>query len=375
MEVLVMFNKIRFYVGTYTEPIKFGTGQIFIGKGEGIYLTELDLQTGYLKTIGISKDIVNPSYFVINKQNGFLYAVNELKQFEGKASGSVSSFKISRTTGELTFINMQPTGGTDPCHIEVNSQSTEIFVSNFMSGSICILPIRPDGSIGEPSQFIQHTGSSINPQRQSGPHAHSLIFSPDERYAFVPDLGLDKLMVYKTNSGSSPLAESGIPYFQTKPGAGPRHGVFNPTGKYFYLINELSCTILVLSYDSNRGGLTELQSVSSLPEGVDLTGNSCADIHITPNGEFLYGSNRGHNSLIIYGIDQQTGLLKYIGCQPCGGRIPRNFVLDPSGNFLLCANQDSDDITVFKIDQKTGLLKETSKCRIPTPVCVRPLVL
>lgn len=370
-----MTEKIRFYVGTYTELIKFGTGQLFQGKGEGIYLTELNLSTGDLKLIGLSKGIVNPSYFVINKQNGFLYAVNELKQFEGKPSGSVSSYKISKNTGELTFVNQQPTGGTDPCHIEINSEGTELFVSNFMSGSVCILPIRADGSIGESSQFIQHAGSSINPQRQSGPHAHSLIFSPDERYAFVPDLGLDKLMIYKTNSGSSPLTESEILFFQTEPGAGPRHGVFDPTGKYFYLINELSCTILVLSYDSKNGSFTELQSVSSLPEGVDLTGNSCADIHITPDGKYLYGSNRGHNSLVIYGINQQSGLLDYLGCQPCGGRIPRNFVIDPSGNYLLCANQDSDDITVFKIDQKTGLLEEITKCNISTPVCVRPLVL
>jgi 6-phosphogluconolactonase len=273
------------------------------------------------------------------------------------------------------FDNKQPTLGTDPCHIEINSKGTELFVSNFMSGSICVLPVRPDGSIGELSQFIQHTGSSINPQRQSSPHVHSLIFSPDEQYAFVPDLGLDKLMIYKTNSGSSPLTESEIPYFQTEPGAGPRHGAFNPSGEYFYLINELNCTILVLSNNKKSGGFSNLQSVSSLPEGVDVVGNSCADIHITPDGRFLYGSNRGHNSLILYGINEQSGLLEYIGCQPCGGRTPRNFVIDPSGNYLLCANQDSDDITVFKIDQKNGLLKEITKCHIPTPVCVRPLVL
>jgi 6-phosphogluconolactonase len=239
-----MPDKTLFYVGTYTELIKFGTGQLLQGKGEGIYLVELDFQTGDLKLIEIIKNTLNPSYFAINKKNIFLYAVNELKQFEGKPSGSVSSFKISKTTGELMFVNKQPTAGTDPCHIEINSKGTELFVSNFMSGSICVLPVRPDGSIGELSQFIQHTGSSINPQRQSSPHVHSLIFSPDEQYAFVPDLGLDKLMIYKTNSGSSPLTESEIPYFQTEPGAGPRHGAFNPSGEYFYLINELNCTIL-----------------------------------------------------------------------------------------------------------------------------------
>ena len=370
-----MLDKTLFYVGTYSEPIKFGTGQVVAGKGEGIYLVELDLHTGDLKLIDIFKNIANPSYLVVNKKNGYLYAVNELKQFQEKPSGSVSSFKISKNTGELTFVNKQPTEGTDPCHIVVNSKGTELFISNFMSGSVCVLPIRPDGSIGEPSQLIQHTGRSINPERQSGPHAHSLVFSADEKYAFVADLGLDMLMIYETNSGSSPLTKSSIPYFKTEPGAGPRHFTFNPSGEYCYVINEINCTILVLSYDKKNGSFLELQSVSSLPEGIGISGNSCADIHITPDGTFLYGSNRGHNSLIIYRINKKSGLLEYINCQPCGGEIPRDFAIDPSGTYLLCANQDSDDITVFTIDQITGWLKEITKCNIPTPVCVKPLVL
>ena len=370
-----MPERMLVYVGTYTDPIKFGTGQIFEGKGKGIYLLELDLLTGELKSHETFTNIVNPSYLAINKAGGFLYAVNELKEYLGKASGSVSAFTMSKATGELSFINSQPTNGTDPCHVELNQEGTKLFVSNFMSGSVAVFPIRADGSIDELSQFIQHTGSSVNPARQSGPHAHSLVFSPDKRFAFVPDLGLDKLLIYKTTDGAPALIEGDVPYFETVPGAGPRHCAFSPDGKFCYLINELDCTILALSYDAMNGSFEKLQSVSSLPEGVGISGNSCADIHITPDGEYLYGSNRGHNSLVIYGIDKATGLLAYAGSRSCGGEIPRNFAIDPTGKYLLCANQNSDDIVVFRIDPATGLLTETSRFGVPSPVCVKPLVL
>ena len=363
------------YVGTYTDPIKFGTGQIFEGKGEGIYLLELDLSSGELRPVETFMNIVNPSYLAISKKGGFLYAVNELKEFQGKPSGSVSSFKISDEDGKLTFINLQPTNGTDPCHVELNKEGTKLFVSNFMSGSVAVFPIRADGSISEISQFIQHTGSSVNPARQSGPHAHSLVFSPDEKFAFVPDLGLDKLMIYKSNDGEPALIEAGVPYFKTQPGAGPRHCAFSPSGQFCYLINELDCTILALSYNAKNGSFTELQSVSSLPEGVGISGNSCADIHITPDGAYLFGSNRGYNSLSIYKICKESGLLEYVGSQSCGGEIPRNFMIDPGGNYLLCANQNSDNIVVFRIDLATGWLTETSRFNIPSPVCVKLLVL
>ena len=219
----------------------------------------------------------------------------------------------------------------------MNKEGTKLFVSNFMSGSVSVFPIRADGSIDELSQFIQHTGSSVNPARQSGPHAHSLVFSPDERFAFVPDLGLDKLMIYKTIDGAPALVEAAVPFFKTQPGAGPRHCAFSPDGKFCYLINELDCTILALSYNEKKGSFDQLQCVSSLPEGVGITGNSCADIHITPDGAYLYGSNRGHNSLIIYKINKRSGLLEYVGFQSCGGEIPRNFAIDPTGELsVMC---------------------------------------
>jgi len=282
---------------------------------------------------------------------------------------------MSKSNGALTFINTQPTLGTDPCHVIVNAEGTHLFVSNFMSGSVAVFPINPDGSLGEACQFIQHTGSSVNPARQSGPHAHSLVFSPDGKYAFVPDLGIDKMMIYKTNAGTQPLAETALPYFKTQPGAGPRHCTFSPDGRFDYLINELGCSILVLAYDEEDGSFKEVQAVSSLPQGVNVPGNTCADVHITPDGNFLYGSNRGHNSLIIYKIDKNSGMLEFVDCPPCGGRIPRNFAIEPTGKYLLCANQDSDDIVVFNIDHETGRLSEISKINIPTPVCVKPFSL
>ena len=282
---------------------------------------------------------------------------------------------MSKTNGKLTFINSQATNGTDPCHVELNRDGNKLFVSNFMSGSVSVFPVRADGSIDELNQFIQHTGSSINHTRQSGPHAHSLIFSPDGRFAFVPDLGLDKLMIYKTFDSWPALAEAAVPFFKTQPGAGPRHCAFSPDGKFCYLINELDCTILALSYNEKKGSFVQLQCVSSLPEGVGISGNSCADIHITPDGAFLYGSNRGHNSLVIYRINKHSGLLEYIGSQSCGGEIPRNFAIDPTGKYLLCANQNSDNIVVFRIDQASGLLTETSRFNVPSPVCVKMLVL
>ena len=361
------------YVGTYTEPIRFGTGKVLIGKGEGIYLLELDLYSGKLKHLKTFSKIINPSYLAINKKSRYLYAVNELKEYCGEASGSVSAFTITKSSGALTHINTRPTGGTDPCHVEIDSAGTHIYVSNFMSGSVCVFPLDPNGSIKESSQFIQHKGKSIDPIRQAGPHAHSLVFSPDEQYAFVPDLGLDKLMIYRVDPKTHTLHEREVLSFEVKPGAGPRHCTFDAGGKFCYLINELDSTILVLSYDQQAGFFTELQCVSSLPDGYQAPGNTCADIHIAPDGRYLYGSNRGHDSVIIYKVDQKTGMLSFVDCPSCGGKTPRKFTIDPSGKFLLCANQDSDEIVVFSIEKDSGLLNGESRIAIPTPVCVKSI--
>lgn len=367
-----MSNKTLVYVGTYTEKIRFGTGQILDGKGEGIYLLELDTQKGELALQKIFKNIINPSYLALDQKKSHLYVVNELKEYQGMPSGSVSSFKVSETTGDLSYINTQPTNGTDPCYVAINPDGTSLFVANFMSGSVSVFPLKADGSIGEMSQFIQHRGKSIDSARQTGPHAHSVVFSIDGRYVFVPDLGLDKLMIYQTGQDKQALTTGEVPYFQTVPGAGPRHCLFSADGAYCYLINELDCTIDVLSYNEVEGSFQALQRVSSLPEGEVFPGNSCADIQITPDGAYLYGSNRGHNSLIIYHVHPQSGMLTYVGCQSCAGEIPRSFAIEPMGKYLICSNQDSDNVVVFEIERDTGLLTEKSQIHIPTPVCVKP---
>ena len=366
-----MAQRIIVYVGTYTCPIKFGTGEILEGKGEGIYLLELNTDTGKLTPIQTVADVLNPSYLVFNRNNSCLYAVNELKEFEGKVSGSVSGFRAGEDH-TLTYINKQDSGGSDPCFVEVNSGGTHLYVCNFMSGSVCVFSIGADGSVEPYSQLIQHEGSSVNLKRQSGPHPHSFLFSPDGKYVLVPDLGLDKVMIYQVDGETNLLSEEPVSYFSTSTGAGPRHATFDPQGRYLYLINELDCTIVALEYYPESGGLTELQTVSSLPEGFDVANNSCADIHITPDGTYLYGSNRGHDSLVCYRVEQKSGLLSYASCQLSGGKTPRNFAIDPTGRYLLCANQDSDNIVVFEINYRTGELEEKSRITIPTPVCVKP---
>ncbi len=366
-----MAQRVLVYVGTYTPPIKLGTGEILEGKGEGIYLLELNLNTGKLDQIQTVTRALNPSYFVLNSLNSCLYVVNELEELEGKVSGSISSFKVNQD-GVLTYINKQATGGSTPCFVEVNVSGTHLYVCNFMSGSVCVFPIGDDGGIEPYSQLIQHKGSSINLARQSGPHPHSFLFSPDGQYAFVPDLGSDKIIIYPVDHKTQLLDETSASCFSTSPGAGPRHATVDPEGRCLYLINELHCTILALEYHPKNGSITELQTVSSLPSGIDVSDNTGADIHITPDGAYLYGSNRGHDSLVCYRVDQKSGLLSYVNCQPSGGKTPRNFAIDPTGRYLLCANQDSDNILVFEINYHTGELREKSRIVIPTPVCVKP---
>jgi len=356
-------------------PILFGTGQILQSKGKGIYCCELDYETGKLTQIAEFTGIDNPSYLTLDGSRKFLYAVNELKDFDGKEQGAVSAFAVSDDAKSLTLLNQKGTNGTDPCHVIVNSDDTHVYVSNFMSGSVIVFPILPDGSLGDASQFIQHEGSSINPTRQTSPHAHSLIFDNTEKYAFVPDLGIDKMVTYKTDFKNGTLTPGEVPYFQTFGGAGPRHCVFTPCGKYCYLINELASSLSALAYDATTGGFTLLQTVPTVVDESFDKHNTCADVHITPDGRFLYGSNRGHDSIVIYAIDGQTGELSYVGNEPCGGRTPRNFAIEPTGKYMLVANQDTDNIVTFAIDQDKGTLKKLSEININTPVCVKPYIM
>ncbi len=362
-----MTEETLVYVGTYTHDFAQGMR----GKSEGIYVYCLDPSSGALEFRSKAIGVENPSFLAIDPQGHNLFAVNEVGEFEGKPSGTVSSFSIDLHTGQLTYLNKQSSLGAVPCHLSVDKRGGFVLVANYGGGSVSVLPILEGGRLGEATDFVQHQGSSIHPQRQEGPHAHSIVLDPANRFAFVPDLGLDKIMVYRFDPTRGRLTPNDVPWAQTKPGAGPRHFTFHPNGKCAYLINEIDSTLTSYIYDNTRGTLRELHTVPTLPEGF-VGRSSCADVHVHPSGKFVYGSNRGHDSIVIYGIDEHTGGLSYIGHELTQGRTPRNFAIDPTGNFLLAANQNTDNIVTFRVDHQTGKLASTSNVAVvPKPVCLK----
>ena len=348
------------YVGTYTR-----------GRNEGIYVYRFNPSSCSLEPLSETGGIVNPSFLAIDPKGRHLYAVNEIHDYEGKRSGAVAAFSINPETGELTFLNRKPSKGPGPCYVSISENGRFVFAANYGGGSICMLPVEKDGKLGDPTDFVQHHGSSVNPNRQEGPHAHCIVPDPSDKYVFVADLGLDKVMIYEIDRAEGKLRPHDPPWVQTKPGAGPRHLTFHPNGRYAYLINELDSTLIAFTYDEERGVLKELQTISTLPE--DFSGeNTGADVHVDPSGRFVYGSNRGHDSIVIYRINEDTGKLTLVGHEPTQGRIPRNFAIDPTGTCLLAANQNSDNIVFFKINRETGKLNPTGQVvKAPKPVCIK----
>ncbi len=371
MSVNQFLNRRLVYVGTYTEPILFGTGKILVGKGAGIYLFTLDIASGALEPFSVVEGVRNPSYLAFDPAHRYLYAVNEFKEFEGAASGAVSAFAVDPDTGSLTFLNQKPSHGTDPCHLIVDNAGSHVLVANFRSGSVCVLPIQSDGSLGDATEVIQHQGSSVDSVRQAGPHAHAVTLDAAGRYLFVPDLGLDKLVVYAYDAGHGRLEARPELWASVAPGAGPRQVAVHPHGTFAYMINELNSTMSAYHYDGATGTLHELQTVSTLP--ADFTdASTCAEVQVSPSGKFLYGSNRGHDSIVVYAIDDQDGTLTLIGHTHTLGQTPRNFAISPDGQYLIAANQDSNNLVTFKIDSVTGQLTPTGyQVEVPTPVCVR----
>lgn len=348
------------FIGTYTR-----------GKSEGIYVYSMDMSSGILKFASKATGLSNPSFLAIHPQKPYLYAVNEVSEFAGKPSGAVSAFAIDEKTGELTFLNQQSSHGSGPCHMSVDKTGRCVFVANYGGGSVSILPIGSDGQLGKATDFVKHHGSSVNPKRQEKAHAHSVTLSPDNCYAFVADLGLDKIMVYQLALTTGKLKPNDKPWIKVKAGAGPRHFDFHPTGVYAYLINELNNTLTAFTYDGTRGMLREIQTISTLPEDFEDT-SYCADVHVSPSGRFVYGSNRGHDSIVIFAIDENTGQLTYVDHEPTQGKNPRNFAIDSTGTFLLVANQDTDTIVTFRIDSETGKLMSTGHVvEVPNPVCLK----
>lgn len=347
------------YVGTYTN-----------GKSEGIYLYRLDPVTGALTHVHTTKGVTNPSFLAIDPSRRYLFAVNEITEFEGKPGGSISSFAIDQTSGSLTFINRQPTLGGAPCYVTVDKRGKSVLVANYVGGNIAAFQLESDGKLG-PATSFQHQGSGPDKKRQEKPHAHCIVLDAANRYAFSADLGIDKIVGYRFDSKQAVLLEGTPPAVSIEAGAGPRHLTFHPDGGFVYVINELNSTITAFTYSADSGTMKEIQTVSTLPG--DFTEESyCADIHLSPDGRFLYGSNRGHNSIVVFAVDKKSGKLSYVEHVSTQGKWPRNFAIDPSGKFLLVANQHTDNIVTFRIDGKSGKLTPTGHVtEVPSPVCLR----
>jgi 6-phosphogluconolactonase len=353
-------GELLVYVGTYTT-----------GKSEGIYLYRLNLSSGELKHVATTKGVVNPSFLALAPSRRYLYAVNEVEDFAGKKSGAVSAFAVDQRTGELRLLNQQPSLGADPCYVDVDAGGRFVLVANYTGGNVTVFPVQGDGSLGEATDMRQAQGSSVNRERQEGPHAHCIVLDPTNRFAYQCDLGTDKIMIFRFDARHGKLLPNEPPWAQVKPGAGPRHLAFEPSGKYVLVLNELHSTVTAFTRDPEKGSLKELQTLSTLPK--DFTGtNTGADIHVSPNGRFLYCSNRGHDSIAIFTIDPGHGALISVGHEFTRGMTPRNFAIDPAGGFLLVANQKSDNIVVFRLDQKTGRLSPTGQlAQVPSPVCLK----
>jgi 6-phosphogluconolactonase len=335
------------YIGTYTEH-----------GSEGIYVCKFDPATGRLTSPVIAARTSQPSFLALAPRGQFLYAVNEIDRFNGQPAGAVSAFSMDSSTGELKLLNQVSSRGAGPAHIVLDRTGRYALVSNYGGGSVIVFSLLPDGKIGEPTAFVQHKGSSVNHERQAGPHAHAIAMSPDNRFAIVADLGLDQLLVYPFEASRGRLGQPRI--VKTDPGAGPRHLSFDNSGKFVYVINEMGSTIAVYSYDPRDGAMVPLQTVSLLP--ANFTGkNGAAEVTVHPSGKFLYASNRGDDSIAVFAADPSRGLLSPIERVPTGGKTPRHFVIDPSGEWLLAANQDSNTVVTFRINRESGRLTPTGE--------------
>jgi 6-phosphogluconolactonase len=346
------------YFGTYTGP-----------KSQGIYVSRFEAATGRLTPPQLAAEMENPTFLAVAPGGRFLYAVSEVDHLGGKNTGAVKAYAVDAATGKLTGLNQQISGGSGPCHLAVDATGQCLLVANYGGGSLAALPIHADGSLGEATTVLQHAGSSANRSRQAGPHAHFILPSPDNRFALNCDLGLDKVFVYRLNAAAATLTANDPPFASVAAGAGPRHLAFSHDGKFAYVINEMGGTITVFRYDAARGAMTEVQTLSSLPKDFSAM-NTSAEIVVHPSGKFLYASNRGHDSLALFDVDQASGRLTLAGHQSTLGRTPRHFTVDPSGGWLIAENQASDSVVVFAIEAGTGKLKPTGQTlALGSPVC------
>jgi 6-phosphogluconolactonase len=353
-------NDFLVYVGSYNKA-----------KGKGIHAFRFDGAAGRLTPLGLATEAVNPTYVTVSRDGRFLYATKEVTRHEGRKGGAVKAFAVNRRTGKLRFLNEVASGGTVPCYVALDKTGRYALVANYGSGSVQVIALRKDGRLGKVTAFDQYAGSGVNPVRQEGPHAHSINVSPDNRFAIAADLGLDKLFVYRFDEKTGTLTPNSPAYASVNAGSGPRHIAFTKSGKFVYVIGEMKSNITTFAYDARRGTLRKLQTISTLPKGYRKQ-SDCAEVSVSPNGKFVYGSNRGHDSISVFAADTKKGTLNPIEQVPTGGHWPRHFAIDPTGRYLLVANQESDAVAVFAIDRKTGRLTATGEtATVSSPACVR----
>ncbi|MPZ16323.1 MAG: beta-propeller fold lactonase family protein [Luteitalea sp.] len=348
------------YVGTYTN-----------GESKGIYLLRMDPRTGQLSEPTLAAEAKSPSFLAVHPTKRVLYAVNEISGNDGdRPGGAVSAFAIG-PDGSLTLLNEQSSRGAGPCFVAVDEAGAHVLVANYGGGSVAVLPIDEDGRLESASATVQHEGSSVDPKRQQGPHAHSINPDPSNQFALAADLGLDRILVYRLDATAGTITPHDPPDARVEPGAGPRHLAFHPNGRFAYVMNELQSTVTSFAWDAAEGTLEALQTLPTLP--ADFSGtNHTADVQVHPSGRFVYGSNRGHDTIAVFGVDEANGRLSPVEHRASGGKTPRHFGIDPSGTYLLAANQDSNSLVVFRIDQQSGRLAPTgTQVEVPSPVCVR----
>jgi len=350
------------YIGTYTRA-----------PSKGIYAYRFQGATGTITPMGsagLAAETENPSFLAVHPNQRFLYAVNEVSNYEGGKVGSVSAFSIDRATGTLTLLNRVSSRGADPCHLSVDRSGKWLFVANYSGGSVAAFPLQDDGKLGEATAFFQHAGSSVNKARQAGPHAHAVEVSPDNRVLLVADLGLDRVLSYPLVSATGGLRPAESQFAEMAPGSGPRHLAFRPDGQFVYVLNEMQSSVAAFRYDARPGALVKVQTASTLPPGFTAE-NSGAEIAVHPGGRFLYASNRGQDSIVVFRIDSAKGTLTPVDGVSTQGKTPRGFAIHPSGRFLVAANQNSSTLVLFRIDQATGALTPAgTTVQVPTPVSV-----
>jgi len=344
------------FVGTYTTH-----------GSKGIYAYRFDAATGKLNSLGLAAETPQPSFVVASRDGKFLYAANEMQDFDAQKSGAVSAFAIE-ADGKLKLLNQLASRGADPAHITLD-HTGNLIAANYTGGNITVFPIEQNGGLGQATDFVQHKGSSVNRERQEAPHPHEVVMSPDNRFVLVPDLGLDEIVIYPFNSAKGKLGTAHS--VKVAPGSGPRHLAFSKDERFVYLLTEMKSEVVAYSYEKSTGGLKELQTISSLP--ADFKGeNTGAEIEVHPSGQFLYASNRGdNNSVAVFAIDPKSGKLKLEQIESTQGKTPRHFAIDPTGKWLLAENQDSDSIVIFKIDTKSGHLTASGQpVQIGSPTCI-----